>query len=69
MQLALGGVNPIPFFVHLSDSLLVAAILVMLVVLDGLDSYVEGQSWDVTEWCDDSAWIGNGFMECKLCLD
>ena len=48
MQLALGGVNPISFFLHLFYSLLVASILVMLVVLEGLDSYVEGQSWDAT---------------------
>ena len=43
MQLALGGVNSIPFFGHLSDSLLVASILVILVVLAMLDSYVEAQ--------------------------
>lgn len=60
MQLALGGVNPISFFVHLSDSLLVAAILVMRVVLEELDNYGERKSWDAREWCDDSAWIGKG---------
>lgn len=69
MQLALGGVNSVPFFGHLSDSLQVASILVMLVAMEGLDSYVERHSWYVREWCDDSAWIGKGVVECNFCLD
>ena len=24
------------------------------------------QSWDVRKWCSNSAWIGEGVVECKL---
>lgn len=40
----------------------------MLFVLKRLNSYADGQSRGVREWCEGNRWVGYGAVKYDLCL-